>query len=492
MSQSAEKPRAAGRAWPPVVIPSLVLLAAAAVSVALACKGSAWALETVAAHGLGCLTGLALLSAVACSRMFGRPALLALHAGFALVLGGWVVNKVAGGKEGILTLAEPELLKQYQWMVQRHGWTNAGSVDGEFNYVLDRFEIKYTPNGEIDQYTSYGRIVGEEEELQGEGDKAQGEKAEISVNHPLVRNGWWVYQSSYQQMPNPYTGEVARNPRTGEPFYFTVLHCVKDVGLPFAAFGGVLLLLGAFGLAVGRDKRAPSRGARQARPLPRDGLPRERSRLSRPYVWTVRALYGLAFLGAVAMLVHRGFAAGHPPMQNMYEFLICTAALIPALTFVSARWDRQDTLLVDSLLLAIVLVPVGFFMDGSVKHLMPALQSPFFVPHVGAYVIGYVLLVRAALGAGRRLVGLGFFLLTLGLVLGAAWGKVCWGHWWQFDPKEMWSLATWLLYAAYFHLRPRLSPRADRAFLIAGALMVVLTLTWINLSRLFSGMHSYA
>jgi ABC-type transport system involved in cytochrome c biogenesis permease subunit len=56
----------------------------------------------------------------------------------------------------------------------------------------------------------------------------------------------------------------------------------------------------------------------------------------------------------------------------------------------------------------------------------------------------------------------------------------------------MWSLATWLLYAAYFHLRPRLSSRADRAFLVAGAVMVVLTLTWINLSRLFTGMHSYA
>ena len=86
----------------------------------------------------------------------------------------------------------------------------------------------------------------------------------------------------------------------------------------------------------------------------------------------------------------------------------------------------------------------------------------------------------------------GFFLLTLGLVLGAAWGKVCWGHWWQFDPKEMWSLATWLLYSAYFHLAARLSPRAKKVFLVAGAVMVVLTLTWINLSRIFSGMHSYA
>ena len=48
------------------------------------------------------------------------------------------------------------------------------------------------------------------------------------------------------------------------------------------------------------------------------------------------------------------------------------------------------------------------------------------------------------------------------------------------------------LFNADVHLRPRLAPRADRIFLAAGALMVVLTLTWINLSRLFSGMHSYA
>jgi ABC-type transport system involved in cytochrome c biogenesis permease subunit len=131
-------------------------------------------------------------------------------------------------------------------------------------------------------------------------------------------------------------------------------------------------------------------------------------------------------------------------------------------------------------------------MDGSVKRLMPALQSPFFVPHVGAYVLGYILLVRAALGAGVRLAGAGFALMTAGLVLGSAWGKVCWGNWWMFDPKEMWSLATWLVYAAYFHVAPRPGSRTERMFLLAGAAMIVLTLTWVNLSKLFPGMHSYA
>ena len=436
-------------------VPFLVLSVLAVASVALACLGAEGALACAKSYAVGGLAGVALLSAVVCARMTARPALLALHLGFALVLCGWVANEVAGGEEGYLKL----------------GPGQSGDVAGMDQLTLQSFTIdRWEDTGTVRQYTSKVR-------------NGKGEELEISVNHPLVVRPWWVYQSSYQEMADPYTGEVAKNPRTGEPLYFTMLLCVKDVGLPLVAFGAVLLLLGALGYAC---------GPRQARLLPCEPLLRERSRLSRPIIGIVRGLYGLAFLGAVAMLLHRGITTGHPPMQYMYEFLICTAALLPVLTFVSARWDRQDTLLVDSILLALVLMPVGFFMDGSVKRLMPALQSPFFVPHVGAYVIGYVLLVRAAMGAGRRLVGLGFFLLTLGLVLGAWWGKVCWGHWWQFDPKEMWSLATWLLYAAYFHLRPRLSPRADRAFLVAGAVIVVLTLTWINLSRLFTGMHSYA
>lgn len=419
---------------------------------------------------IGAVGALGAASLLACLWTWRRPAALLLHLGFALVLGGWVYNELAGVPDGYLKL--------------HAGRT--GSVDGEFEFTLDEFEIDRWPDtGSVRQYTSRGRIGGE--------------KVDISVNHPLVRSGWWVYQSSFEEMENPHTGE---------PFYFTILLCVKDVGLPFAALGGALLLVGALLVSLGRGTRdvcLRSHGTRDPTecgaaecPRTRDptesgiaNCPRPRDHAGRAMM-AARRLYVLAFLGAVAMLAHRCVATGHPPLQNLYEFLMCMAAFIPVLTFVSAKADRQDTLLVDSLLLALVMIPVGFVMDGSVKRLMPALQSPFFVPHVGAYVLGYILLVRAALGAGRRLVGAGFFLLTLGLVLGAAWGKVCWGHWWQFDPKEMWSLATWLVYAAYLHVRPRLAARGDRAFLVAGAAMIVLTLTWINLSKIFTGMHSYA
>ena len=421
---------------------AVLLVVAAACSVTLACCGADRALDLMRYHAaigvVGAFAAACLLGAVWTWR---RPAALLLHLGMALVLAGWIVGLLASPQEGSLRLRAGQI----------------GSVGGAFNFDLKDFSIDYWEDtGGVRQYTSRGVVDGEPQT--------------ISVNHPLVKDGWWVYQNSYQEMTNPHTGK---------PLFFTILLCVKDVGLPLVFLGGILLLVGA--LLYLRPLRflTPLASSTPQTPIV-------------PLKALAFSLYSFAFVGALAMLVHRGLSTGHAPMQNMYEFLMCTAALLPTLTFFAHRAGERHALVVDAALQALVLVPVAFFMDGTVKHLMPALQSPFFVPHVGSYVLGYVILVRAAFGVGRGLVNLGFLLLTLGLTLGAAWGKVCWGHWWQFDPKEMWSLATWFVYVAYFHVRPRLSPRGERAFLAVGAVMIVLTLTWINLSRIFTGMHSYA
>ncbi len=439
-----------------------LLLAGCVASVAFACCGAEKSLDFMKYYAaIGTVGALAAMCLVAAAFTWRRPAVLALHLGLAFVLGGWTYNEFFGPRDGYLRLRAG----QYGSIVRSYGRQYVPYDRPEYLVRLEEFKIDRWPDtGTVRQYTSRvkaGPYADTDDGL---------EEREISVNHPLVMGGWWIYQSSFEELQNPHTGE---------PLYFTILQCVKDVGLPFVSLGGALLILGALWYAFRRFRTSKPRN-------PETSKPRnfETSKL--------RILYSLVFLGAIAMLVHRTLATGHPPMQNMYEFLMCMAAFIPMLTFGSAKVDGEDTLLVDALLTTVVLMPVAFFMDGSVKRLMPALQSPFFVPHVGAYVVGYVLLVRAALGAGRRLVPAGFFLLTLGLVLGAAWGKVCWGHWWQFDPKEMWSLATWLLYAAYFHLEVRLSRRGRNVFLVVGAVMVILTLTWINLSRIFTGMHSYA
>ncbi len=227
-----------------------------------------------------------------------------------------------------------------------------------------------------------------------------------------------------------------------------------------------------------------------------------------------RVLWFFAFCAALASVVWRGLHTGHPPMQNLFEFFLCMAAALWPLSVLS-RWQTgTDTDLQDALLGLVILFPAGFVFSEEVRRLPPALQSPLFIPHVGSYVAGYVLLARAAVLAlplfrsgteparmrqadlvSRQTAAAGFLLVTVGLLLGSLWGKICWGHYWQWDPKEMWSLATWFAYGAYFHFRQRKGlrhPKALAALLWLGLLFVILTLTWINVSRLFTGMHSYA
>jgi ABC-type transport system involved in cytochrome c biogenesis permease subunit len=91
---------------------------------------------------------------------------------------------------------------------------------------------------------------------------------------------------------------------------------------------------------------------------------------------------------------------------------------------------------------------------------------------------------------------LGFPLLTLGLILGSWWGKLAWGRSWGWDPKELWSLASWLVYVGYFHWRYMYGsrrPHLNSVLAIAGMAAIIITLLWVNLSKIFGGgLHSYA
>ena len=52
-----------------------------------------------------------------------------------------------------------------------------------------------------------------------------------------------------------------------------------------------------------------------------------------------------------------------------------------------------------------------------------------------------------------KAIALGFPLLTLAMVSGAIWAESAWGYFWGWEPKEIWSMITWLVYAAYLHAR---------------------------------------
>jgi ABC-type transport system involved in cytochrome c biogenesis permease subunit len=228
-----------------------------------------------------------------------------------------------------------------------------------------------------------------------------------------------------------------------------------------------------------------------------------------------RFLYFLGFLMSASGFAYRWYNVGHIPMQNLFEVFLFLGVLIFPISAFCRHTLCVGGLAADMLIGAIVLVPAGFVFSAEPQQLPPALQSPLFAPHVAVYMISYILMTKAALQAAMQLAGkspvsesmlppeeatyrmvcAGFPLLTLGLLLGSVWGQHAWGDWWGWDPKEMWSLASWLIYVGYFHFRymfGRKYPRANSAWVIAGLAVIIITLLWVNLSRLFPGLHSYA
>jgi cytochrome c-type biogenesis protein CcsB len=91
-----------------------------------------------------------------------------------------------------------------------------------------------------------------------------------------------------------------------------------------------------------------------------------------------------------------------------------------------------------------------------------------------------------------RSIMIGFPLLTIGIITGALWANHAWGTYWSWDPKESMSLATWLGYAIYIHLRLHHDCSAEKLSLVAIAGMLLTILTYLGFSSLgFGGLHSY-
>ncbi len=85
----------------------------------------------------------------------------------------------------------------------------------------------------------------------------------------------------------------------------------------------------------------------------------------------------------------------------------------------------------------------------------------------------------------------GFPLLTLGMVTGAIYAQQALGSFWRWDPKEVWSLITWLAYAVLLHERLTVGWRGKRAAVMSIVCFVLLIFTFIGVSFLSSDYHSF-
>ena len=144
---------------------------------------------------------------------------------------------------------------------------------------------------------------------------------------------------------------------------------------------------------------------------------------------------------------------------------------------------------------------------------MPALQSPWFIPHVLVYLLSYAVLAASSIVAIKglydlylgkideksikladNLVYIGFSFLTLGLLFGALWAKEAWGHYWTWDPKEVWAFLTWMGYLIYIHFRYVYNFKTKQALIILASAFVILLICWFGVNYLpvaNTSVHTY-
>lgn len=90
-----------------------------------------------------------------------------------------------------------------------------------------------------------------------------------------------------------------------------------------------------------------------------------------------------------------------------------------------------------------------------------------------------------------RIIGLGFPLLTIGIIAGGVWANEAWGTYWSWDPKETWALITWLVFAAYLHSRITRGWQGRRPAILAATGFVVVWICYLGVNLLGKGLHSY-
>ncbi len=228
-----------------------------------------------------------------------------------------------------------------------------------------------------------------------------------------------------------------------------------------------------------------------------------------------RLLLVVSWLFLTVLLVLRWIIVGHIPMSNGYETMLLLAWLIQLIVILSLLIETRQGVHFQgrpcgaatfSLLLSgfFLLVSHLSMMNPQMTHLMPVLQSPLLCLHVSMIMMAYALLsitflygITALLNKKKaqqlQLLSLlmlypALTCLGIGIFLGAIWANISWGTYWSWDPKEVWALITFMVYAIPLHHRK--SPWGYHLFMTLAFLTILMTYFGVN--YFLGGMHSYA
>jgi cytochrome c-type biogenesis protein CcsB len=242
----------------------------------------------------------------------------------------------------------------------------------------------------------------------------------------------------------------------------------------------------------------------------------------------------IAHVGLGCLLLLRWVESGHFPLSNLYESCLF---LSWALTLAHLALEIHANI-AGFRELGVFTAPMCLFVYAfaalslppsmqEVGPLVPALRSHWLMMHVSLMILSYAALLcgsvlsvaflivssqPAPIDAGRRAqvfdpdldslattldtlsyrtLGIGFPLLTVGILSGAVWANEAWGSYWSWDPKETWALITWLVFAIYLHSRLTHGWIGKKPAVIASVGFLVIWICYLGVNLMGKGLHSY-
>lgn len=239
--------------------------------------------------------------------------------------------------------------------------------------------------------------------------------------------------------------------------------------------------------------------------------------------WIGKYLLGLGFVSHCLTFVLRYIEAGHTPVVNLHESLSFFAWMVIGFFLLLRYYYKVEVLGAFVSPLALLLLIWAAALPKEILPLPPALRSWWLPIHVTfaflgdaifalAFCAGVIYLIQERLVKSKRVgafsgrlpslevldeinyraLTIGFPLLTIGIVTGAVWAEYAWGSYWSWDPKETWSLITWLLYAALLHQRLTVGWRGKKAAIMAIVGFGAVLFTFLGVNLLMEGLHTYS
>ncbi len=218
--------------------------------------------------------------------------------------------------------------------------------------------------------------------------------------------------------------------------------------------------------------------------------------------------------------------AGYAPLSNLYESVVFFAwTIVLIYILIDLKYNQKAV--------GAFVIPFAFLgmtwaqlrLDDAIAPLVPALQSNWLTYHVITCFLGYAAFAVACgvsimylIKVGKEkdgsnapvggLVGIfpsakilddlnykaimiGFPLLSLGIITGAAWANYAWGTYWSWDPKETWSLIVWFIYAAFLHARITRGWAGRKAAILSIIGFIATIFCYLGVNLLLAGLHSY-